>query len=317
MWLAWNVNIAHPFFTSASEFFQMSTLRRQEPIGKGLKRIACGQVESAIRCLTRQAGQAVGAEEAIDQAQAVLSLIEPELPRQAVRKERGILARLSAGLSEMTEPERLLQQLEREYKKTPSEAELASAVKSLRKQWSSKVRSSTALSSKAGNFNPMIYRLVADMAELRGHLDHWSVEEVADDAPPRGLRRTYTKARRLAHEPVTADSLTALARVLGELAVQVGVISKACPVMLKAQRKMLSRASEELMSELLMGRLHQALRAELGKGASKVLPGAAPLSKRVARVIEAEVTPALAESPAAFIGRMQNYWSVWRSETTE
>lgn len=307
--------IANPILIFDRDFARMSTLRRQDPTGPGLKRIACAQVESAIRCLTREAGQAVSAAEAIDQAQAVLSLIEPELPRHALRKERAILTRLTSGLAEMTEPTRLLEQLDKHYKKSPSDAALATAVKSLRKRWSSHDHASAALSSKAGSFNPAIYRLVADMAELRGHLDHWPVDDVPDDAPPRGLRRTYTKARRLAHEPVTVDSLAPLVRVLNELTVQLSVLSKACPTMLKAHRKLLSRGTDRLAQVLKDEQLNVALRAELGKGASKALPDDVPLAERVALVITGEIAPALAESPAAFTNRLKAYWSAWRGDS--
>jgi hypothetical protein len=308
--------IANPFLTSDRESPRMSTLRRQDPTGQGLKRIACAQVEAAIRCLTREAGQALSAADAIDLAQAVLCLIEPELPRHALRKERAILSRLRSGLAEMTEPTRLLEQLNKRYKKTPSESDLASAVKALRKRWSSRDQSAAALSSKAGSFNPAIYRLVADMAELRGHMDHWPVDGVPDDAPPRGLRRTYTKARRLAGEPMTVDSLAVLVDVLAELIVQINVLSKACPPMLKAQRKLLSRGTAALTEVLNDEQLNKALSSELGKAASKVLDQE-PLPGRVAGVLASEIEPALAESPAAFTNRLKAYWSAWRGEVLQ
>jgi len=295
----------------------MSTLRRQESTGQGLQRIACAQVESAIRCLTRQAGQAVAASEAINQAQAVLALIEPELARQALRKERAILARLRDGLVEITEPTRMLDRLDKRYKKSPSEADLAAAIKSLRKRCSSHETSAAALSSKAGNFNPAIYRLVADMAELRGHLDHWPVDAVPDHTPPRGLRRTYNKARRRLREPITADSLEPLVSVLRELTFQISVLNKACPVMLKAHRKLLSRGTDALAEALADEQLDAALRMALGKAASKALPAEASLDQRLANVTTRDIEPALAESPAAFMNRFKAYWSAWRGESSD
>ncbi|MGB0768673.1 MAG: hypothetical protein ACPGYV_13310, partial [Phycisphaeraceae bacterium] len=189
----------------------MSTLRRQETPGQGLKRLACAHVETAIRSLTRQAGQAASAAEAIRAAEAVLALIEPDLPRPAIRRDRAITTRLRLGLVELTQPTRLGTLLDRDYKKTPPDPELAQAVKTLRKAYASNGVAASAMSSKAGSFNPAIYRLVADMAELRGHLGDWPADTLDADAPPRGLRRTYAKARKLAAQPITPDSLEALA----------------------------------------------------------------------------------------------------------
>ena len=290
----------------------MSTLRRQEPTGPGLKRIACAQVETAIRCLTRQAGQGVAATQAIDHARAVLALIEPELPRPTVRRDRAILSRLSDGLAELTLPTLLTEQLERRYKKRPSDATLATAVKALRKRWASHNPSGAALSSKAGSFNPSIYRLVADMAELRGHLDSWPVNEVPSDLP-RGLRRTYLKARKLANEPITADTLGPLSDALTELASQLGVISKACPAMVKAHRKLLSRSADGLNDLQQSRALDKALRAELGKATSKALPTSKPIAAQAAACLGSDLADALAETPAAFMRRIQAYWSTWRS----
>ena len=291
----------------------MSTLRRQEPVGPGLKRIACDQVESAIRCLTRQAGQSVAAEQAIDQALAVLALVEPDLPRPMVRRDRAILARLRDGLAELAQPVLLAELLGKRYKKTPTDSALASAVKTLRKRWASGGKACSAMSSKAGSFNPAIYRLVADMAELRGHLGGWPVDTIANDQPPRGLRRTYTRARKLANEPMTASALPALTQTLAELATQLGVFGKACPTMLKAQRKLITRSVDELTSLILNDKLDAALRAELGKSASKALPSKKPMAQRAAACLDSNLDTALAETPAAFMKRMQAYWAAWRN----
>ncbi|MBX2851503.1 MAG: hypothetical protein KTR15_07145 [Phycisphaeraceae bacterium] len=291
----------------------MSTLRKQEPAGPGLKRIACAQVESAIRCLTRQADQGVAAAEAIDQARAVLALVEPDLPRPVARRDQAILTRLSDGLARLTEPVLLAGQLGQRYKKNPPDSALASAVKTLRKRWAAGGQSGSAMSSKAGSFNPAIYRLVADMAELRGHLGGWPVDAIASDQPPRGLRRTYAKARKLANEPITAATLPALARALIELATQLGVVSKCCPSMVKAQRKLITRATDELNTLIINDKLDTALRAELGKGASKALPSKKPMAQRAAACLGPDLDTALAETPAAMMKRMQAYWTAWRS----
>ncbi|MEM9345557.1 MAG: hypothetical protein AAGB26_02955 [Planctomycetota bacterium] len=293
----------------------MSTLRRQEPAAAGLKRIACSQVEAAIRSLTRQAGQAANAAQAIEHAHAVLTLIEPDLPRPTVRRDRAILTKLSRGLAAMTEPAVLTSVLNSRYKKTPSDAALTSAVKSLRKRWGSGGRSKAALSSKAGSFNPAIYRLVADMAELRGHMGNWPTEDLAPGQPPRGLRRTYMKARRLANEPLTVDAINPLHNSLSELAIQLGVISKACPTMIKAQRKLLSRASDELLELYHNEVIDKALRAELGKASSKSLPRKKAIAQRISGDLTQDLEAALAETPAGFMKRMQAYWSAWRGQS--
>jgi hypothetical protein len=290
----------------------MSTLRRQEPAGPGLKRIACAQVESAIRCLTRQAGQGVAAGQAIDQTKAVLALVEPDLPRPMVRRDRAILDRLSDGLTTLSEPVLLADLLGKRYKKNPTDSALASAVKTLRKRWAAGGKSGSAMSNKAGSFNPAIYRLVADMAELRGHLGDWPVDAVPSDLPPRGLRRTYTRARKLVNEPITASALPDLIRALTELTTQLSVISKACPSMVKAQRKLITRSVDELNDLVLNDKLDAALRAELGKGAAKALPSKKPMAQRASACLASDLDHALAETPAALMKRMQAYWDVWR-----
>ena len=161
-------------------------------------------------------------------------------------------------------------------------------------------------------FNPAIYRLVADMAELRGHVGDWPVDTVPDEQPPRGLRRTYTRARKLAGESINTESIQPLTEVLDELATQLGVISKACPAMVKAQRKLLTRAAEELHDLQQAAALNKALRAELGQDASKSLPAFKPLSKQAADRLGTDLADALAETPAAFMKRVQAYWVVWR-----
>ena len=291
----------------------MSTLRKQEPVRPGLQRSACVQVELAIRSLTRQAGQADAAKQAIEQARAVLALIEPDLPRPAVRRDRTIITRLMKGLDELTTPAVLARQLDQTYKKNPSNAALASALKTLRKRYASGGPSKAALSSKAGNFNPAIYRLVADMAELRGHMGTWPTEEVPGDQPPRGLRRTYTKAHKLGAGPITAASLGPAAEATSELAIQLNIIAKACPTMLKAQRKLLSRTAGELIELRQSEALDAALRAELGKSASKSLPAKQPVAKQAAEKIGSDFETALVETPTAFMKRVQAYWSAWRA----
>lgn len=290
----------------------MSTLRRQDTPGPGFQRIACSQVETAIRCLTRQAGQAAAANQAIGQARAILALVETELPRPQVRLERAIMCRLTAGLSEMIRTTRLLDELNRRHKKSPPDKELAAAVKSLRKRWSVQDPSAAAMSSKAGTFNPGIYRLVADMAELRGHLDNWPVAGVPADAPPRGLRRAYTKARRLAGEPIAPQSAPALLATLCELADQLTVLSKACPTLIKAHRKVITRAADALDNELLADALDEALLDALGKAGGKSLPKTKPLPQRIEDAVRRDLDAAFAESPAALTKRMQTYWSSWR-----
>jgi hypothetical protein len=290
----------------------MSTLRKQDTTGPGLKRIACEHVETAIRCLTRQAGRGVAANEAIEQTAAVLSLIEPDLPRPDVRRDRAILQRLSSGLAELTTPAMLTDRLSARYKKSASDAELAAAVKQLRKRWSRRDPAGSAMNNKAGGFNPAIYRLVADMAELRGHVGGWSVDAIADDAPPRGLRRTYTRARKLADEPVTADTLPGLIATLTELSHQLGVVSKACPKLLKAQRKLVAKALKALDALALDEAIDTALREQLGKSAEKLLPKRPPLAERAGAAVANDLDHSLAETPAAFTKRVQAYWTAWR-----
>ena len=286
----------------------MSSLRQDEPVGIGLRRIACASIEQAIRCLTRQPGQVGDAVGKVRAAEAMLDLLEPDLPRAIARRDRAIMVRLTQGLEQMTQPERLLALLDSRHKKSPSDAELASAVKSLRKQWSGQSTPGLALSSKAGNFNPAIYRLVADMAELRGHAGTWPVDELPNDVPPRGLRRTYTRARKLAGQPTTAGSLDELLVCLDKLSDQLSVLSKPAPPIIKAQRKLITRAIEGFEQLYHEDQLNHAIQKQLGSRASSRAKDINALSEEAA----SNLTQALAETPTAFINRISVYWSVWK-----
>jgi len=285
-------------------------------VGLGLRRIACTQAEAAIRCLTQQPGQANGSADKILGAQAALVLLELDLPRAVVRRDRGVMIRLRESLTQMHQPAVLLARLEARYKKSPSDKALASAVKALRKQWTSETSSELALNTAAGSFNPLIYRLVADMAELRGNIGYWPIENTPDNQPPRGLRRAYSRAQKRVVQPITREGLTDLIPRLALLEKQLSLVNKVCPGMIKPQRKLLSRAVEELDALREDDALDSVLRKELGKASSASLSRAEPIAKRSASVLVPDVTNAMAESPSAFIKRITVYWSAWRSDTS-
>lgn len=288
----------------------MSSLRRQEPVGNGLRRIACGKIEEAIRSLTRQPGQCAQAHDAVRSAQAMLALLEPDLPSAVLRRDRAILARLLEGLDEMNRPAQLLDRLDRRHKKAPADADLATAVKALRKRWSGRSKAGLSMSSRAGNFNPAIYRLVADMAELRGYAETWPTEKIDSAVLPRGLRRTYTRARRLAGQPTHANTLDERLTCITLLDRQLAAISKASPPMIKAHRKLLAKAIAGYTTLHLDGRLDKAIGQQLGKRYQDEPAQARALAQEAA----ADLTQALAESPAALTHRLNVYWSIWRRE---
>lgn len=300
----------------------MTSLRRQEPVGQGLRRIACERVEEAIRCLTRQPGQAPIALQRIDAARAALALLEPHLPRSAVRRDRAIFARLSLGLHQIVQPDALLSRLDQRYRKKSDLPDdnaaadaLKQAIKSLRKQWAIPPQTGSALNTRAGSFNPAIYRLVADMAELRGHAGTWPVDELPDNAPPLGLRRTYTQARkhlnrnqsaaasRKTKSAQPADPLAQRLAALTTLDHQLAILTKLAPPMIKAHRKLLARAIEHDTQADLD---HQLARA-LANQQSQRKPAAPPTAQHPSLI------QALAETPAGFANRMTRYWSAWRS----
>ena len=82
--------------------------------------------------------------------------------------------------------------------------------------------------------------------------------------------------------------------------------------MVKAQRKLITRVAEALDEMHLDDTLDQLLRKELGS-ASKALPKARPLAKRAAEAFDDDLAAALAETPTAFVNRMQVYWSAWHA----
>lgn len=291
----------------------MNGLRRQEPIGAGLRRIVCEQVETAIRCLTRQTGQVSDAYGAVRAAEAALALIEPDLPRPTVRRDRALINRLGAGLQELTEPAMLLAQAEQRYKKSPSDGTLADALKALRKKWSGRAKPGQALSSRAGSFNPAIYRIVADMAELRGHAGDWPTDTSDSAALPRGLRRGYNRALRAIDQPINKTALPELINALRQLELQLAVLTKCCPGMIKAQRKLLSKTMDQLDTIRMDIELDGALSRQLGQAGRASAPKSEPIDRRVRQVLDADGAAALAETTAAFHKRLQAYWSAWRA----
>lgn len=288
----------------------MSTLRRQEPVGTGLRRIACEAVEAGVRALTRQADQTGAATKAMREAAAVLALVGPDLPASNVRRDRALVDRLQDGLAEMDRPASLLARLDHYFKKPPADPALAGAVKALRKQYTSQSRNGQALNSRGGNFNPTIYRIVADMAELRGHVGEWPIDSIGDGLPP-GLRRTYTRARRLIASPADMSHLGELASAIQLISTQLDLLSKACPPMVKAQRKLLARSAEMLDALLADRALDALLRKQLGTR-KPALPEGAPGPDQIEAALATDARAALAETPAAFSNRMAVYWSAWR-----
>jgi hypothetical protein len=291
----------------------MSTLKRQEPVGTGLRRIACEHIEAGVRALTRQDETAPGGPaESMRQAAAVLALIEPGLPRATARRAQDLFDQVTEALASIDRPVVLLGRLDAHFKKPPSDAALAGAVKALRKAWSSASGAGRALNSRGGNFDPAVYRLVADMAELRGHAGEWPVDAIDDDAPPPGLRRTYTRARRLAAEPIGVEQLPALADTLATLRDQLAVLAKACSPMLKAQRKLIDRALPAIEAQRADAELDRALCERLDLPDNSALPGALLTAERTDALLTGGLQAALAETPQAFHNRLQVYWSAWR-----
>ncbi|MFN3168545.1 MAG: CHAD domain-containing protein [Phycisphaeraceae bacterium] len=292
----------------------MSTLKRQEPVGLGLRRIACEHIEAGVRALTRQVeSDSRGPGESIRRASAVLALIQPALPRETARRAQGLFDQVAEALASIDRPAVLLGRLDTRFKKPPSDAALAGAVKALRKAWSSKTGGGRALNSRGGSFDPAVYRLVADMAELRGHAGEWPVDPIDDDAPPPGLRRAYARARRLAGDPIDRDPLPELADALTQLRDQLAALSKACPPMLKAQRKLIDRVTPALIEQHADAELDRALRERLDLPADSALPGGLATPERVDRWPIGDLRAALAETPQAFYNRVGAYWSAWRA----
>jgi len=283
-------------------------LRRQDHVGTGLRKIACDCVEGAIRSLTRQPGSSAASLEFIAQAEAVLALIETDLPQTVSRRDRALMTRVRKSLSDMTRPAELLDQLDLSLPKAPDDPEQAAAVKTLRKHWSSLAATGQTFNTRGGGFDPAIYRMVADMAELRGHLGTWPVDTISQDVPPRGLRRSYTRARRLIEQPITSATLADALSALSTLDLQLAVLIKACPPMLKGHRKLLGKAIAAMRHVELELALEKSLHEATGDKPSKQ----PSVIQRLAEPIVLYAEPALAETSAAFDRRIQSYWSAWR-----
>lgn len=287
----------------------MSTLKRHESIDEGCHRLVCAAIESAINELTKNDGSPQNSADFLQEVDAAFALIEPALPRAAARRDRGLLSRTAREIDATLRPARLLKRL---GKLIQLDKTLPAPAKAYRKQLTRQAGTELSLNSPDRSFNPLVYRLVADLAELRGLVSTWPGMNLTEDQPPPGLRRSYTGARRLAQNPPTTPKDAERAAVaFSRLARQLAIVGRCSPALIKPQRKLIAKAASQLADHAIDLRLRADLDTDTHRewagpvlDATRDLPPVglpAPL-----------LGSALAETPAAFARRFGVYWSHWQ-----
>ncbi|MEM9414861.1 MAG: hypothetical protein AAGA29_05210 [Planctomycetota bacterium] len=295
----------------------MSSFKRKENVSVGCRRLVCAELESAIQALSRDTPRdnAAEAARAIAGARAAIELYAPALPRDILRRDRKRLDAIGKTLDQA----RLCRQLGNRLDKLVKRAGLNTGdalLKRLRKELAEHNEGKVALRTRGQRFDPMVYRLVAELAELRGHVGLWPETPTTPDAPPPGLAACYRSARFAATkaEQDKADPAAAYQPVV-RLGIALKLVNKCCPPMLKPQRAMLDAAAKPLAALLLDARLIEAARQNKPlAGLARTLADAATLDQADAAAKLAEARQyALAETPQAFANRIGAYWSAWRT----
>ncbi|MEM1355881.1 MAG: hypothetical protein AAGC44_04150 [Planctomycetota bacterium] len=288
----------------------MSPLKRQESIEDGCRRLVCESIETAIRELTRKDGSTRAAAESVRQADAGIALIESELPREVTRRDRRLLDRIAAEIASALRPGLLL----KHYDKLAGAAGVSidsGQGKAFRKALARSQVAGLSMNAPNRSFDPIVYRLVADLAELRGQVGDWPVFEPDPARPPIGLRRAYTHARRDA-QLVPAPAEHAASR-LRTLELHLAFLNRCCPAMVKPHRKLIQAAAEQLDQRATRSALAEMLTSTEKSDWAKPLldklndpSGTEDTTKLLAQ--------AFAESPAAFNNRIAAYWRSWRAD---
>ncbi|XAM01124.1 CHAD domain-containing protein [Phycisphaeraceae bacterium D3-23] len=295
----------------------MSSFKRKESVSAASRRLVCAQLESAIQALSRDTKRdnASEADRAIAGARAALELAGPALPRDIVRRDRKRLDAIAKTLGQARLCRRLGNRLDKLIKRAGLDTDDA-ALKQLRKQIAQHTEGNVALRTRGQRFDPMVYRLVAELAELRGHVGHWpDAKADTPEAPPPGLAAVYRAARNAARKADDeAADITAAHRPIARLGESLTLISKCCPAMLKPQRAMLEASAKPLAALALDARLITSA------GQDKSLADLAATLADAAQLDHADAASkladarhyALAETPQAFTNRVGAYWIAWR-----
>jgi len=299
----------------------MSTFKRKESVALGARRLVCSHLEESIHALS-QKGSAQGVRRPLMRAQAIMALVAPQFPAATVRRDRKLLEEVQRALDDACFPGQASACLQKLSPKTTSDTQsLTQCIKATRKRLTAQSGSSLSLNTRGKRLDPMVYRLVANLAQLRGHVGSWpdtaapKPNEENNAALPQGLIQSYRAAQRaldLPHDQ--ADTFTKAASALNVLRDQLAAIGKCCPVMLKAQRSLIGEAATAASSAQFALSLQERLAAD-GEAKPLIQPLSVLVQKDIAAAQKALNTArhqALAETPAAFNRRLNTYWAHWR-----
>ncbi|MFI4861803.1 MAG: hypothetical protein ACIAXF_14115 [Phycisphaerales bacterium JB063] len=296
----------------------MSSFKRKESVTAGSRRLVCAELESAIQALSRETKRdnAAQAVQALDRGRAALELAGNALPRDILRRDRKRFNAIGKTLRQARLCQRLSTRLDKLVRKAGLDT-ADPALKKLRKQLAEHTPSKVALRTRGQRFDPMVYRLVAELAELRGHVGLWPEAETdPPEPPPPGLSACYRAARNAARKAEQDPGQLAAAHPpVALLCDALTLVGKCCPAMIKPQRVILSAAAKPLHDHVTNAQLIEAA------GQDKSLTDLTAMLQEAAAPDYADAEAslakarqfALAETPQAFLNRIGAYWSAWRA----
>jgi len=292
----------------------MSSFKRKEPLIAGARRMTCDHLEATIHALSRK-GQGAAALKSLLQTQASLMLVTSMLRDEDARRDQALLAEV-LNTMQAAQVGRLLKQ---RYSDLLAQAGLSSDtpdIKLLRSELLAGMPPNLSLNAKTGSFNPVVYRMVADLAELRGHTGHWP--DGPDDlilSPP-GLGHAYRLARRLLSKSDLAalgpTPMNRIAQTLTLLANQMACVAKTCAPMIKPHRKILLDAAQAAEQGMIDRTIDDLLKSRPTDTPAPLVQALEDARAKNLALLAQSGALGLAEAPAAFDRRIGAYWQHWR-----
>ena len=274
----------------------VTTFKRKGPLVKTVRRNATTHLDAVIKALTGTADDRLAvAERELQRLMALLELVRRPLGGQVFQRERRVLLRAFKALPDSAE----------ERKMAPLRALAAADPPVDVDEVLPQITPDPApkpTAKKAGP-DPKLLRLLADLAEMRMRARYWHLPAGEFGLLAPGLRASYTLARKHAAGPPTAAAVEAW-RTLAD---QMQSLERAWLPVLTPLRKELRSAEKQARLGAAVHDLKSALgdHATLGPRLDAELSG-------IDKTAPAQHARLLAETPAAFVKRMQAYWDAWR-----
>ena len=292
-------------------------LKTDEPVGKGIRRIARKQIDKAREGLTARDGAAFedvvhDARKRLKRLRAVVRLVRDELGQREYRRENVRFRDAARPLSEVRDARALLEALDKVKERFTDEAPVSwqplhEALRQREQQIGRDVQQGDA-----------IHDAVAVLDDARDRVKQWAVGG-GFSALAGGLKQSYRRGRRAhacaAKEPTT-ENLHEWRKRVKDLWHHVEILQPARPEVLDE----LAERTHELAD--LLGDDHDlaVMQGLIGEGI--VAPGDAAAVRPLLESRRAELqAAALArgeelyrERPKAFVARLKSYWRSWRRQ---